>query len=249
MHRRQYCLALLILCLPIPASAQSDCVVLLHGWARVTDSMAKLANRLDDAGYTAHNVKYATRRHPVERMAADAVGGGVAACRDGNAPAIHFVAHSLGAILVRYYLHHNELEELGRVVMLAPPNQGSELMDGLLKIPGFRFFSGPAGPALGTGTTGIAHRLPPVEFELGVIAGNRNINPLAWLLVPTPNDSAVSVASTRVEGMTAHIVLPVIHQTMMKNDQVIDLAVQYLQSGTFHCSPTNNCNTGQADLY
>lgn len=207
-------------------------MVLLHGLARVSDSMGELERKLGRSGYDVVNIKYPSRQHSVSVLAADAVGRGIAQCREKAPDRIHFVTHSLGGILLRRYLQEQQLDELGRVVMLGPPNHGSELVDALTGVPGFGFF-GPAGKELGTDEESIVNSLGAVDFELGVIAGCLNINPLALFVIDGPNDSIVSVASTRVAGMAAHITLPVMHSVMMRDNEAIEHSIHFLKTGAF----------------
>ncbi|MEX2470031.1 MAG: hypothetical protein WD396_09770, partial [Pseudohongiellaceae bacterium] len=194
-------LAALLFALPaVPAAASGECVVLLHGLARVSNSMGELERKLGHSGYSVANISYPSTREPLDVLANDAVGRGLEACRQTGAEVIHFVTHSLGGILLRYYHQSQGIAELGRVVMLGPPNQGSELVDGLDGVPGFGIL-GPTGRALGTEPEDIPRQLGPVAFELGVIAGDVNLNPLSLFLIDGANDSVVSVESTRVEGM------------------------------------------------
>jgi len=215
------------------AMANSECVVLLHGWAQITNSMGKLERTLSRAGYTVANTKYTARQYGINELANNTIERGIADCRKSGSNPIHFVTHSLGGILLRVYLEHKALNELGKVVMLGPPNQGSEIVDGLRRIPGFRIITGPTVTELGTGDDSISSKLGPIHFELGVIAGNTNINPLNYLFRSGPNDSVVTVESTRVDGMKAHMVLPVTHQLMMRNNEVIDQAIHFLKTGSF----------------
>ncbi|MEX0963553.1 MAG: hypothetical protein WDZ52_05865 [Pseudohongiellaceae bacterium] len=217
----------------LPVSVLAECVVLLHGLGRLSNSMSELEAKLAPAGYSVTNIFYPSRSHSIDVLAEDAVARGLAECRSLSSGKIHFITHSLGGILLRYYLSEHAIEELGRVVMLGPPNQGSEIVDGLLPIPGFRFIGGPAGVALGTGESSIIGSLGPVDFDLGVIAGSTNINPLEFLFIDGPSDSIVSIASTKVQGMKAHIVLPVTHTFMMRNNDVIEQAIHYLKTGVF----------------
>ncbi|MDA0281350.1 MAG: alpha/beta hydrolase [Proteobacteria bacterium] len=224
---------LLSLLVVMPSSLVAECVVLLHGLGRLSNSMSELETKLAPAGYSVANIKYPSRSHPIDELAVDAIGRGLTQCRSKGSGEIHFITHSLGGILLRYYLSQNTIPELGRVVMLGPPNQGSEIVDGLLPLPGFGFIGGPAGVALGTGEGSIIDSLGPVEFDLGVIAGSTNINPLEFLFIAGPSDSIVSIESTKVRGMNAHMVLPVTHTFMMRNNEVIEQAIHYLKTGSF----------------
>jgi pimeloyl-ACP methyl ester carboxylesterase len=226
-------LLLLIFGFHAAALANSECVVLLHGWGQATNAMDKLDKTLGRAGFKVVNSKYSTRRNPIEVLAKDTIEANVIKCRQAATKTIHFVTHSMGGILLRYYLEQEEIDDLGKVVMLGPPNKGADLVDYLDFIPGFKFLSGPTGAKLGTDKDSIPNLLGPVNFNLGVIAGNTNINPLKYLFNRGLSDSVVSVENTRIEGMNAHIVLPVTHQLMMRNDEVIDHAIHYLKTGSF----------------
>jgi hypothetical protein len=139
----------------------------------------------------------------------------------------------MGGILVRDYLADNRIEKLGRVVMLAPPNAGSEVVDNLHSWAVFRWVNGPAGSELGTDAESAPQKLGPVEFELGVIAGDRSINWINSLMIPGPDDGKVSVASSKVEGMRAHLVVHSTHPLIMKRRVVIEQTIRFLKTGTF----------------
>ncbi len=228
----QKLLKILLFSLVSGTALANDCVILLHGLARISNSMSELERKLERSGYDVVNINYPSIRYEIDVLADDAVGRGISQCLMQTPKRIHFVTHSLGGILVRYYLQENELELLGRVVMLGPPNKGSEMVDRLLPVPGFGLL-GPTGRVLGTEEESVLNELGPVEFELGIIAGSMSINPIGFLFIEGPHDSIVSVESTKVEGMNAHIVLPVTHTFMMRNDDVIDHAIQFLKTGQF----------------
>lgn len=210
-----------------------ECVVLLHGLARTSNSMEKLETRLVKEGYAVINIDYPSRKYSIQTLSLLTVAKGINECEDNDFQPINFVTHSLGGILVRFYLSEHQKSNIGRVVMLGPPNQGSQVIDILRNIPGFKIFNGPAAMQLGTDPYSVPQSLGPVNFELGVIAGTQSINLLLSTLLPNPDDGKVSLESTRVEGMRDFIALPTTHPFMMKNKEVIEETVHFLQYGKF----------------
>ena len=215
--------------------AQADeCVVLLHGLMRGSTSMNKMQKELDEAGFITANIEYPSRDHTIEELADIAVPDGLAACREHDGvERIHFVTHSLGGILVRQFLSTNDIPDLGRVVMLGPPNQGSLAADEMVNVPGFDWINGPAGKQLGKGEESVPLKLGPADFELGIIAGNRTIDPITSAVLPNPDDGRVSVEDTKLEGMTDFIVVEHSHAFMMRMQRTIDLTIEFLKDGTF----------------
>ena len=220
------------------SAVASECVVLLHGLTRGAISMNRMERALLGAGYRTANIDYPSRDYTIEELADMAVPEGLEACRahDGI-ETVHFVTHSLGGILLRQYLSENEIPELGRVVMLGPPNQGSAAVDELGGVPGFDWLHGPAGRQLGKGEESVPLQLGPVDFELGVIAGNRTIDPITSAVLDDPNDGRVAVSDTRVEGMKELVVVEHSHAFMMRMRRSIDLTLAFLANGEFGDQP------------
>jgi pimeloyl-ACP methyl ester carboxylesterase len=216
-----------------PAFA-GDCVVLLHGLARTANSMETMQQALDDAGFITANIDYPSREYTVEELAEMVIPQGIAACSASpDIERVHFVTHSLGGILLRQYLGEHEIANLGRVVMLAPPNQGSLAADELQNVPGFDWLNGPAGRQLGKGEDSVPLALGPADFEVGIIAGNRTIDPLTSAVLDNPDDGRVSVDDTRLDGMTDFVVVEHSHAFIMRMQEPIELTIRFLNTGSF----------------
>ena len=227
-------LGLLLLAGPAVALAEHepDSVVLLHGLGRGPWVMKLLERRLSDAGYRVHNLGYPRRANSMDEIVAEVHRQFLECCQpDGGR--IHFVTHSLGALVIRAYLAKHAPPKLGRIVMLAPPNGGSEIVDRFRGWWLFRTLLGPMAPQLGTGPEDLPARLPVPDCDVGVIAGDRWINPVGRFVLPPPHDGTVSVARTHLTGMKDHLVLPHTHTFIMNSTRVAREIVHFLRHGRF----------------
>jgi pimeloyl-ACP methyl ester carboxylesterase len=200
-----------------PASA-AECVVLLHGLGRTHLSMAALQFSLENAGYQVWNKGYPSRSAPIEELA-PVVGTAIDDCRARGAQRIHFVTHSMGGILVRAYFRDRAVPDAGRVVMLAPPNRGSTVVDANRASWWFRMATGPAGQQLGTAADSLPNTLPALPLEVGVIAGRY--------------DGKVSIRNTRLSEMKEHLIVDSAHTLMMNSPAVIRQVKAFLKDGVF----------------
>lgn len=220
------------------ASPSYDYVILLHGLGRTSSSMDDMASYLDSLNYSIINIDYPSRLYPVDILVRDYITTTVnEQCTDPNAR-IHFVTHSLGGILTRYYLKHYSNNHVGRIVMLSPPNKGSELPDSFSDVAGFSTIMGPTAVSLGTGSNSIPNSLGPVRHEVGVITGDHTVNPLYSYIIPGKDDGKVSVERAKVDGMKDFLVVPCSHTFIMSDDDVMRQTAHFLRYGRFDVTNT-----------
>jgi pimeloyl-ACP methyl ester carboxylesterase len=221
---------------PAPIGAVQDGVVLLHGISRTARSFRKMQAALEASGFATLNLDYASRRKPLEALADD-IHSAIAGFATGVDGSLHFVCHSMGGLLARVYLARYRPQRLGRVVMLGTPNGGTEIADRLKNFTVYRAFFGPAGQQLGTQRDAAVDAiLPPVDYPVGIIAGNRSIYPISSVVLPKPHDGRVSVENTRLDGMAGHIVVGTSHPWLVRNNEAIAQTVLFLRYGKFNPS-------------
>jgi len=211
-----------------------ECVILLHGLGRFRQSMRKLEQHLKSQGYSTINLAYPSTTKSIETIAETHLAAAVQDCEAQGAAKIHFVGHSLGGLIVRQYLQRHSVPAGSRLVMLSPPNQGSELVDLLMQVPLlYQWVTGPAGQQIGRGPDSVVNRLNPVGIEIGVIAGNRGRNLLFSAFMDGPDDGMVSVKSTMLPEMRDFIVVPNTHTFIMRDPQVMRQVAYFLKHGRF----------------
>jgi hypothetical protein len=209
-----------------------DMVVLLHGLGRTSKSMNYMQGRLSEAGYQVFNYDYESRKSAIDSLVAD-LQQYLETCCSQKELDLHFVTHSLGGILVRALIAKERPENLDRVVMLSPPNKGSETVDLLKDYSLFKKIFGPASMQLGTDPESIPNSLGPADFELGIITGDKTIDPISSWIIPGVDDGKVAVKNTKLEGMADFLLVNVSHAYIMENPQVVLEVIHFLKNGKF----------------
>ena len=218
-------------------SQPKDIVVLLHGILRSKTDMLMLDKFLEKRGYDTINILYPSREMPLEDLTTfitDKIENNPAY---SSSKTLNFVTHSMGGLLARYYIATHKPQNLGKVVMLGPPNTGSEFADFMhdneILGPVFRAIFGPASSQL---KTDYQHIDGDIDYPLGVIAGSTSVNPLAPWILDGQHDGIVPVERTKIDGMTDHIIIPATHTFMMFNPKVMTQTLHFLEHGQFNRS-------------
>ncbi len=199
--------------------------------------MLLLENYIKNYGYDIYKISYPSLKYDIATLADFVKSKLESAGIWSNYKKIHFVTHSMGGVLARIYLNLNRdniLEErLGRVVMIAPPNQGSEVTDFLKDFFLYRWIFGLAGQEL---TILFQERENKVDiyYELGIIAGDKRWSyPFARFIISFDSDGRVAVSRTKLDGMSDHIVVSTTHSFISWKASTHQHVIQFLKNGRF----------------
>ena len=206
-------------------------VILVHGLGRSAGAFTLLEDRLRREGFQTANVNYPSTRLGIAEHADNLLE--IIKSLDG-AKSLSFVTHSLGGLVVRELLARKSEEDgmlpARRLVMIAPPNKGSQVADRLKTLPAYRWLTGESGQGL---TTEAAAKLPVPDVEFGIIAGGRGNNNGFNPLLPGDNDGLVTVAETALDGAQDFMLVRTTHGLIDDHPQTIDATLAFLRDGRF----------------
>ncbi|PIT86712.1 MAG: hypothetical protein COU33_01620, partial [Candidatus Magasanikbacteria bacterium CG10_big_fil_rev_8_21_14_0_10_43_6] len=203
-----------------------DYVVLLHGLGRTKRSMYPIGRMLAHEGYRVINIGYPSRTDTIENLVATKITPPIDALYVDKNKKIHFVTHSMGGIVTRYYLANHAVANLGRVVMLAPPNAGSDTADTWAASTIMRPLLGPAILQMTTASNSLAQTLPSPTYEVGIIAGEF--------------DEKVDPEKTQVDDMKYFFLAAREHTFIMHAPEVLAAVSSFLRTGSFPDPPPNS---------
>jgi pimeloyl-ACP methyl ester carboxylesterase len=217
-----------------PVISNKQCVVLVHGLWRSGVAMNSIADDLNEFDYQTVSISYPSTSMSIPEIAERYLPPAIDECKQGGAEQIHLVSHSMGGIVVRQYLQNNHLPSGSKVVMLSPPNQGSELSEKFGNEGWYQQIVGPAGASLTKKESGIISTLRTIEEPVGIIAAYRNwsVWPSTWL--PEPNDGTVSVASMMLDEMDDFVLINSGHAMIRFNDASQEQIRYFLSKGEFY---------------
>lgn len=199
-------------------------IVLLHGQGRTRLSMVVLGKRFRSAGYQTLNFPYNQTIRSLDEISGQLVEFIGQKVKTSD---YHLIGHSLGNVIIRNAFRKDYPAGLGKIVMLAPPNQPAHLAKRLKKNLIYRLFTGDSGQKLSEEK--FYRDLPIPRVPFGVIAGDKGQS----LTFSEPNDGVVTVGSTKLEGMADWILLHHGHTFIMNCKDTFEHCVRFIESGRF----------------
>jgi len=220
---------------PLP----KEVVIVVHGLGASRQWMDSLSEYLrEEGGLSVVNVGYPSTMGEIGEHA-DSLAK-VIKHLDG-VERVSFVAHSMGNIVIRHCLNDlammpaSEQPQITyhRFVMIAPPNHGALVADKFADNKIAQTLGGEAISQLATakGWQTLEQRLATPNFEFGIIVGGRGDDEGYLSSIPGDDDMLLSVATSKLAGATDFAQVKGIHQTLPKNEQVLQYTLRFLQKG------------------
>jgi hypothetical protein len=195
--------------------------------------MKPIENMLEKYDYTVYNIGYPSTKHSIELLCSLYIDPKIKEIQKKH-DTLNFVTHSMGGIIVRYYVNTYN-KPFKTCVMLCPPNHGSQLVDSLKQKVAwlYKVLNGPAGQQLGKSDNLFLSKLSPLNGAIGVIAGSKSWEPWLSKYIIGVDDGKVSLDETKLPEMNDYIVLPYTHTFIMNNDDTKKQIVHFLQRSHF----------------
>ena len=220
--------------MPAATSSVVHTVVLIHGLGRSRLCMSLVGLWLKFCGYRVMSIGYPSRCVSIAEAVQQHLNPALEQLGIAPGSQVHFVTHSLGGIVFRAWAAQRDPAfPLGRAVLLAPPNQGSQIIDELRRQAWVRWWLGPVSAELGTDAASTPNSLGPLPPETGIIMGNKDTLPVFRSLLGPESDGNVSIASAHAEGEADFILLPANHATIIFQPAVFRAVHRFLQTGSF----------------
>lgn len=210
-----------------------DYVILMHGLWNSSSRMEKFEDYFTNKGYQVLNIDYPTTETHIQSLESQYLRPIIESIPFQTGQKVHFVTHSMGGIVLRDYLRKNKLPQLGRIVMISPPNGGSEWANLLIDNSFYRWLAGPAAYDLRTVNNDFLSKLGAVTYELGIIAGDKTYLESFQDVIPGPDDGMVAIESMKLPGMRDLIVIHEHHRGLTWNPEAMKQAWFFIKSGQF----------------
>ena len=202
---------------------KDEIIILVHGLWMKGPELSYIRYKLWRQGYKIYQFHYASIFKTPEENA-DKLFEFISKI---DVPVIHFVAHSLGGIVVEHLLDKYELNQSGRVVLIGAPINGSAVAAYLSKTKYLKYL---LGKSIIKGLLGDAPNWN-YKRKICVIAGTKGIGIgklLAGKILQQPNDGTVNLHETQLTRADEFHEIPRSHFLLLVSNKVINIIVDFL---------------------
>lgn len=207
-------------------------LILVHGINKSSKVLTGLEKFVGKQGFEVLNIDYPSTKFPIEHLI-DIVHLHIHQKLQQEYSNVSFVGFSMGGLIIRAYLHKYKISNLGKVVLVGTPNQGSEVADFLKNNKLYQKLYGPAGQQLITEQEEFSEIFGSVYYECGIIAGSLPLDPCFVFMRGKPNDGKVTVESTKIENMRDHVIVKVPHWYQSRSKKIWFNILHFLKHSSF----------------
>ena len=202
-------------------------IVLFHGIYGTEKDMKPIAEMLGNKNYNIISIQYPTNSDSVEMISEKYIKPVI----DGldNDKKVHFVVHSMGSGILRYYLKNNNMDNLGKVVFISPPSHGSALADHFISKM-LKDLLGEAVLQFSIKEDSFVNKLGNPDYSCYVLIGNKSNNPLYSVIIPGKDDGMVPLDGSKLDSCAYKVVDKASHTSILKDERTFNEIENYLKN-------------------
>lgn len=226
----KYKILLIILLFIMFSLSATHKVYLLHGYAGWGKQMNLIKKTLEkDSSFSCEIFAYPSMSTDIDTIAKNLY----EKILSDDVDSISFVTHSMGALVVRamyqYLDSTTRFPHIYRIVMIAPPNQGSPVADFVSQFELLNRIGGPNLENLTTDEETGASKYPVPSCEIGIIIGTRSTP-----LLKGENDGLVQAEDAKLGVEQDMVFVKSLHQTLLSKKEVAKFVYNFLKNRQFH---------------
>ncbi|MGA2624642.1 MAG: hypothetical protein ABSF91_12360 [Bacteroidota bacterium] len=209
-------------------------VYLIHGYGSSTLLLKSIENYLKKNGFETVNYSYHSIRDDIRKTGHNLYNQ----IKQDRIDTVSFVTHSMGALVMRalltYSIKDSSFPTIYRIVMITPPNHGTEIADFFSSSSIFKFFLGPNVENMKTDSNSLANRLPlPLKSQVGIIVGEKSDSTGYNPFIKGSNDGYVTPDEAKLGMEKDFRIIYKSHTLITQSKKTRRLVLSFLRNGTF----------------
>ena len=204
--------------------------IIFHGIYGESKDLQHISNILNVKGYPVVNIQYPTTTHPIEEMTEKYITPVIEKqiknlnilnsnlkTEDQKNLKINFIVHSMGSVLLRYYLKNHKIDNMGKVMFISPPSHGSPLSDNPISdsIP---YFLGPAVSQIKTDKNSFINTLGEPDYQCYILIGDHSDNFLYSFIIPGKDDGMIPFSTAGLQSCSMKVIINTTHTSILESE-------------------------------